>query len=405
MIHRRLTRVSKSWQQLLFSTPGLWNNIDLLGANKPVSRGAFRRYMKTSRGLVTRVTLDKFGTNHDSILSYLAERCKSLQELTIPAGLIGASLLKAVDLAPNLKSIVISFQCQISLDTVTHVLSKCRGLERAEFWNVKSGRFLQLWEGDLPMLRALILNGSMENKYSRSIPGMNVLMKKINNIVDLSLQNWFIRPNYSQATADFSCLAKLQNLKIARLGTAVVPQLPPSLRTLLMEENCYTRPLSHNSAHHDLPYLVHLSMAGWHNLTFVELLSWLESSKGKITRLDISDCFMLQSDNFQELVQLGYLDQVEELNLNKSSVDDAAVTLLSRRASSLKSLELARTKISGIGVKALVTGLPGKLKYLNLSDCRSTSVDAVDFARSRGVTVSYSFADAAGKGKKVTLRE
>ncbi len=55
-------------------------------------------------------------------------------------------------------------------------------------------------------------------------------------------------------------------------------------------------------------------------------------------------------------------------------------------------VDLRLTRVTGCGVKRLVQALP-QLKLLNLNDCFDVNSDAVDWARSQGITVLFQFAD------------
>ena len=348
------------------------------------------------------MTLDTFGTHQESILSYLAERCKGLQELTVPAGFISTSLLKATRHASNLKTLVVSSQCQITIDTVTQILGSCSNLERVEFWNVASSGLRSDWKGDMSKLRSLVLNAcSAKQRPRREFLYFAPLLQKMSNVFNLSFQNWLPPNLHSEPVTDFSTLSELRSLDFSNVAAMLPPRLPPSLRTLNIAGClCGTSAQSANLAHNELPQLVRLSVAHWSGLSCADLQALLETNKGKITHLDISGCIEIERDQLKELVQLGYLEEVEELKLNRCCVDDMVAIKLARKLSTLKVLEVGGTKITGVGVKALVTGLQGKLKYLRLDDCSSTSIDAVEFANSMGVVVSFKFPDAK-HGKKI----
>lgn len=54
----------------------------------------------------------------------------------------------------------------------------------------------------------------------------------------------------------------------------------------------------------------------------------------------------------------------------------------------LVSIEMSHCKITGIGVKSLITGLP-HLKLLKLEACDTISADAIEWAREQGVRVLH----------------
>lgn len=386
--------------------PGLWRDLDFSAAKKPVTLGAVRKYIKRSNGTTTRVTLDRFGYNAEKIPRYVATRCKCLEDLRIPGGLIGASILEAAPCAPNLKILIISNSCQVSCDTVSQLLCHCPNLERAEFHSVSAAESRPArWVVDMPKLRTLILDTPKvvrRRGQRHSILALDTLLTKIHNILKLSVQGWFVPPALPVLSLDFSNLHQLQHLNISRLIATLPPRLPLTVRMFSMANcNYFPRPQGVSFADFDLPQMVRLSLAGWPELSLGDLQACLVPSKGKVTHLDIGGCIALSSANFKELITHGYLEGVEDLILKSCNIDDEIGMLLARNLPRLNNLDLACTKITGVGVKALVIGLEGKLEHLCLDGCHSTNVDAVDLARAMGVKVAFGFPDPLSGGRRI----
>lgn len=405
-----LLRVSKTWLQLLVSMPGLWSDLDFSTAKKPVNLGAVRKYIKRGNGTTTRVTLDKFGSNAEKIPRYVATRCRGLTDLRIPGGLVGASILQAAPSAYNLKTLIISKACQISCDVVSQLLAVCPNLERAEFHSVGSAeRRPAIWEVEMPKLRTLILDIPAV-KRSQKFPTivLDSLLDKILGINTLSVEGWLIAPILPAQSLDFTFLHQLQHLNISRLGARQFPQLPSNICTLSMA-NWSASSIADvllqgvNFANFDLPQLTRLSLAEWSKLSSDDLQSCLIPSKGKVTHLDIGGCIGLSTANLEELITHGYFEAVEDLVLKSCNVDDKIAMLIARNIPRLKNLDLASTKITGVGVKALVVELEGKLEHLCLDECHSTSIDAVELARKLGVKVAFGFPDPVS-GRRIRQR-
>ena len=366
------------------------------------------------------MTLDQFGFNAERIPRYVATRCKGLQDLRIPQGFIGASVLEAVFCASNLKTLVIHEACQISYDVVSQLLNHCPSLEHAEFQSVgarASNSRAVGWEIDMPNLRTLILDTpKVSRRRGPLMLDVDNLLTKIPNIHTLSVQGWDARWDARSDApvivafvlgqrVDFSNLHQLQNLNISNLKAILPPLLPSSIRTIAMADcDRYSVYQGVNFADFDLPELVRLSLAGWHELSLGELQACLLPSKGKVTHLDIGSCVALSSDNLKELITQGYLEGIEDLGLKSCNVNDEIAMLLARNLPRLKNLDLAYTKITGVGVKALVTGLEGKMEHLCLDSCPDISVDAVVLARSMGVKVAFGFRDPLSKGRRIIQR-
>ena len=404
-----LLRVSRTWLQLLVSMPGLWSDLDFSTAKKPVTLGAVRKYIKRGNGTTTRVTLDKFGFNAEKIPRYVATRCKGLNDLRLSGGLIGASILEAAPSAYNLKTLIISKACQISCDVVSQLLGHCPNLERAEFHSVNSAESRQArWEVELPKLRTLILDTPFVNR-TRKWPTLclDTLLSKILGINTLSVEGWLISPIFPVQNLDFTNLHQLQHLSLSRLRARLPPQLPSTISTLSMA-SCCCHPHVHGPpiqdvsfADFDLPQLTRLSLAEWSKLSLGDLQSCLIPGKGKVTHLDIGGCIALSTANLKELITYGYLEAIENLVLKSCNVDDEIAMLIARNIPRLKTLDLACTKITGVGVKALVIGLEGKLENLCLDGCHSTSIDAVELARKLGVKVAFGFPDPLTGGRRI----
>ena len=402
-----LLRVSKAWLQLLISIPSLWSDLDFSTAKKPVSLGAVRKYIKRGKGTTTRVILDRFGSNAEKIPRYVATRCRGLKDLRIPGGLIGASVLEAAPCASSLKTLIISKSCQMTCDVVSQLLSHCPNLERAEFQSVRpAGGRTAIWEIDMPKLRTLTLDTPREaRRQGDYVLALDPLLTKIPNIHTLSVQGWVVRPSFPGQSVDFSNLHQLQHLNISRSTAVLPPQLPSTVHTIAME-NCshFSRIQRVSFANFDLPQVVRLSLAGWSELSWGDLQTCLIPRKGKVTHLDIGGCIALSSANLKELVTHGYLEGVEDLVLKSCNIDDEIAMLTARNVLHLKNIDLACTKITGVGVKALIIGLEDTLEHLCLDGCHFTTIDAVEFARAKGVKVAFSFPEPLRGGRRIRQR-
>ena len=107
-----------------------------------------------------------------------------------------------------------------------------------------------------------------------------------------------------------------------------------------------------------------------------------------------------------DLVRLtlsGFFLGIEELAMKATDVDDEVAETLALHLPSLTTLDLSHTRVTGVGVKALAEKPGSKLKLLNLNHCRDVGRDAVEYARWRGIDVSYRFPDSKG-GRAKRLR-
>ena len=161
-----------------------------------------------------------------------------------------------------------------------------------------------------------------------------------------------------------------------------------------------------NLAAVSLPNLTSFSLSSVRRISLADLHHLLAPSAGKLTKLDIGGCpFDANADstlNISEIVAAGYLAEVEELGLRNTLVDDAVAKVLALNLAQLRVVDVAFTKITGVGVKALCLKSGNGLERLNLQHCTGVSFDAVEWARGKGVEVLYSFPET-GKGKKIRL--
>ena len=387
--------------------PGLWSDLDFSTAKRPVNLGAVRKYIKRGNGTTTRVTLDRFGAYAEKVPRYVTTRCRGLKDLRISGGLIGASILEAAPCASSLETLIISKACQISCDGVSQLLSHCPNLERAEFQSVSAAENRTTrWEADMSKLRTLTLDApKAARRRGNTMLALETLLTKIPNIRTLSVQGWVVAHGFQAQCIDFSNLHQLQHLDISRLNAILPPQLPSTIRAIAMAAcNPFPGIQGVDFADFDLPEMTRLSLAGWPGLSLSDLQACLLPAKGKVTQLDIGGCITLSSASLKELITQGYLEAAEDLVLRSCNVDDEIATLIARNLFRLKNLDLACTRITGVGVKALVIGLEGKLEHLCLDGCHSTNIDAVELARATGVKVAFGFPDPLSGGRRIRQR-
>lgn len=70
-------------------------------------------------------------------------------------------------------------------------------------------------------------------------------------------------------------------------------------------------------------------------------------------------------------------------------IHTSQLTLLAGALKQLVQLSIQASKVTGVGVKKLVQGLP-RLARLDISDCQDVGHDAVEWARKQRVKVGFS---------------
>ncbi|MCJ1464939.1 hypothetical protein MMC07_003554 [Pseudocyphellaria aurata] len=397
----RLLRVSRPWNLTLSSLPTIWRHVDLSGAVRAVSMAAVRGYVQRSQKTIQRATLHLSKVHHDDILKYIISRCKLLQRLDIVSGCAGRTILRAAPVAIDLNTLILS-DCDVTLDTMCKLLAACSNLERAEFHKVYPFDHTASWPGNMSKIRSLLINAAPRKAHERRYD-TSALLKNIPNAQNLTLKNWiWIEP--SEADWDFSVIPNLRILDLTNNHNIVFPRLPPSLRNLDLS-SCTPSTLRDDSSitnimESSLPEMRRLSLSNFHSMGPTELGFLLREVTGKLELLNLKYC-NFQADEIESLVLLGFLKNVTQLSLAFLPVNDACVEHLANNLHHLKVLDLEATRVTGVGVKALVLSPCFKLERLNLLQCSSVSVDAVNLARSHRIHTTYGFPETLKHAKKV----
>ena len=191
---------------------------------------------------------------------------------------------------------------------------------------------------------------------------------------------------------DFTNLSDLHQLNIVRNSGLVFPRLPQSLQILNFWRCTTDRRLSQegneNLISNSLPELTDLVLTEFADLTPNGLLSLLSASKGKLESLDIESCVQLEPKDINTLVESNYLEEVTRLTLCQLPINDSTAELVAQNLPCLKNIDLSRTRVTGIGVKALVLKPHSRLERLVLTGCRLDR-EVIDFVIAHGITVDH----------------
>ncbi|MCJ1234631.1 hypothetical protein MMC14_002592 [Varicellaria rhodocarpa] len=395
-----LLRVSKAWSQLLTAIPRLWRHLDLSKAKKDVNRKSLISSIKRFNGAITHATLYRCGQFSESdLLPLIVNNCKNLECLEILDGPANALWLKAAPLASRLTTFISGVDHETALDVVTQILAEIPSLTRAEFHMVYSSGDLIKWSRDLSRLRVLKIHTKRSLRTRNCGLNHEELFSKIPQIHELSLPGW--RPSDRSSFLDISSLTHLSSLNLSGLVQTDFPRLPPSLRILDMTD-CNTLEFDLaiteiNLATFPLPNLISVTLPFARNISLAVIHLLFEPNKGKLTKLDIGGATF--NIDVSELITAGYLAEVTELRLRNRLVNDTVAKKLALNLPKLKILDVSLTEITGVGVKALCLKKGARLEKLNLDHCEKVSVDAVEWARKRGVEVQYNLWYEGGGSK------
>lgn len=98
-----------------------------------------------------------------------------------------------------------------------------------------------------------------------------------------------------------------------------------------------------------------------------------------------------------------YFSELTSLKIQDCDIDDETLEHVAAYCPRLTILNIRENpKVTGVGVKALVLKPGDKLQTLDLTHCTNVSMDAVEWARTKGLDVTYRHLDV-GSGKRLRL--
>ena len=387
--------------------PSLWTNLDFPTDKRPPKLPAIRKYVHRAQKLVTRVVLPGADVSGEGTLGYITSRCKRLQELVVPRGMLGGSFLGAILCAENLKTLIVSPDCQVTSDGLGLILNGCKCLERAEFGKVSGWtRGLKICGKDAGKLQSLVLSSvSTDIRQSWNNIHIKTLGSKFPDIRILTIHSSSHQKLHQSGpeSSDFTGFSRLKNLDISGLVLTVPLRLPSSIVSLDISNSVG---LELDVEKRQFEHLAQLSIGGYQSISFWTLWNMLLPNLGNLTYFNAKKCY-LSIDWLTKLVKGDCFKKVEELVLDRCYVTDDIAMLLAKHTTALRVLSLACTKVTGAGLRPLLnnsnSGITRKLEYLCLDDCSSCSLDVVEWARSMDIRVSFKFPDPKSGGRKVRL--
>jgi F-box/TPR repeat protein Pof3 len=422
-------RVSRGWKDYLTHRPKIWANIDLSGATKPVSRTFFANAVRYSRGSLHTLTVHRM--HHTDMLRNIATACKSLHTLTILSFpfKISDTLIGMAQSAQNLRRV--SVHTEITSDTMGQILRRRPDLELFDCKSISAS------DADVPIdwkggpysrLQTLALQGNADGRPPRTF--IQSLIRQTPEIRSLTCLNMLIR-SPDDITLRL-CETRLTSIVLKKIN--IVPIFPSTLRHLVYFPVIPPTVLNgvRNSFRHSCSRsLTHVSFGNHVDLWpdfLSKLLDFYVDADGAVISIEdgkplqhIALAGMIETNNAdgtpstlasvppRTLVSTYLATSPRILTRSLTSLelpgqpltdDDIAPITESTR---LTTIDVSNTNISGFGIKKLVDGAP-TLRYINADHCRNlSSRDVIDYAKERGVHVSYTMAEpsAGAKGRKV----
>ena len=373
---------------------------------------AVKFYIKISNAQASKVTFNAMSLNHQ-ILKYIVTTCNALEYLDCNCSHIGPYIFHGAPSALSLKTLLIS--SRVGIHHLHCILSDCPNLERVECHEVESKGLGNPWDCDMAKIRDLTITcvGNAESgifvvselfvfQWVESLNSrQDSLLEKIPKIRSLKLHGW-AWPDPTTAR-DLRHMSNLLELDIGRSEIQSCPLLPSSLQCLDLSGNPRLQISNTNQASQtdfELAMLKILHIRDCVGLQPIDVHWLLRASKGKLRLLDAKQSY-LSPAQFNFLITEGYFQKISHLCLAGSFIEDETLELIARASPDLEFLDLSSTRITGIGVKALIEANCEKLKYLILINCHSVGPDVVELARARCVRVEYYFPEKGRKRKAI----
>lgn len=394
-----------------------WIHLDFSAARRTVAPATLMRYAAYARHGVKTAVFKNVVLQATPILSKFGGKCQDLESLTLlSGGTLKDGLEKAVARMQKLRSLTLSDQVAVSLVSLKQVMNSnstlttvCCGAVslpvdpfEQPFPDHQPYGTLQKWSIGTPTtgIRTLV-----SDPWSEGNDLLTILIKETVCPRAPSLQVLQITMDrYSAGLASIHNMAKRY----------------PKLETL--DLTCTLVNLSNPNNEVDLPVsLRHLKMCG----------TLLFDPKGTQTIKDVPNLTLLQSVilheqndlSLQQVIRVfevasrdGYASQLETLQLDTPlwskddvlsvlsqprlqelthlallhcrAIDDEVASTIAAQGKKLKSLRLPSSRITGVGLKALVQVCPS-LAYINVDSCQAISLDAVEWAKRQGVTIAW----------------
>jgi F-box/TPR repeat protein Pof3 len=373
----------------------LWTTLDTTSTRKAITHQSLKAYLKRSNYSIdhaiisTRASFDAFK------LSYISKHCKNLQALELRGiGIIDNSLVTMLPFAHQLQTLSLSKGIEVRVSALERVFKDCHktlknisihnlrgpGGALSYGWELSSLTSVDLKAVDSPILDLVSCFTSMIPKIPTRLT--NNRQKRFHgaapNLKSLTLTNWKFHP----PLADMTPWVHLEYLKLVDLGLDSLPSLPPSLKHLHLDGFYHMRHAPSEDGL-DLPLLRTLSVQDSLQLTALGLFDILKRSNelGNLTALDLSGRL---SDNGSE--QYISSQSLLSLGMGRLMIGDKTILAIIELYPNLREVNLEQTRITGVGLKALVSK---GIKSINVDHCDDLGEDAVLWARSQGVQVQH----------------
>lgn len=326
--------------------------------------------------------------------------------------------------AKNLTKVYLGSGVRVTQIAVAALLRAAPSLCHVEIHGVATTSHRPTWDFDLPKLEVLVL-GALEGDDIRRL-SMSSLLPRAPNI--RSLKHVGFASSAGLTGWDLHTCSNLQLLDVPYYGVFTIAGLPESLRVLRAHATSPTYPERLQPGTFFFPHLEELVVTSprlanimLSNPAVLPLLGaeiaqhWTsdqrimtnirktEAELSKLRSLSISAVTLVDSwkgsRDFPVLLGSFRLSALQHLALTRSLlIDDGVAELIALNMPLLISLDLSVSGVTGYGLKKIVEAC-SHLKRVNMNQCERCGIDAVEWARSKGVKIDFMMNMKAGGSK------
>ena len=401
------TRVSRSWKDILCSLPPLTDTLDFSGASASVSYHQFRVALRRLKKYPRKAVLCSLREPASKLLPEHLERWflkNCLEHLEVDDKRYSLEL--SSPFVPKLTTVVFSISAPIAPFQVFSILKQCTRLTYARFDNVSgratdSGQFMQWSAGfDQPALKHLELRSLVQGRDSASYNIWASAFNPFRNLETLRCSGLSMIRDV-KGDCDLSELP-LKHLEISRSALYTLPKLPPTLSELNLLDS-WVGDSDWGQMQMQLPQLEHLNLFGASSFGVFQELLFNVRMNGSLRTLHLDGNAWPGQLAGHHSGFLGCLDHysVKNLRLRWQYLGDDDTDSFIRKVPNVETVRLENARITGVFIAALLRRPDNKLKYLCLQDCDNVSRDAIEFARSLGVTVEVKCTQSVQGGRRL----
>ena len=121
-----------------------------------------------------------------------------------------------------------------------------------------------------------------------------------------------------------------------------------------------------------------------------ELAHFLTGSKDVLEEFSCLRTSDFLCKDFVDILERGYFRNLKRLGLKADWLEDETLEKIATHCSELLVADFSKCRrITGVGIKSLLSKAGSKIEHVDLTMCEAVSFDAVEWARARGVRVKY----------------